>query len=101
MLEAYTLQVLPPELRPRACEQIAGFVDCDGSLLVISRGRGPDDDPGQMPWPLVRSELDEFCECGLSEVSFDDYFDDEQPPVHRFRVEYRRKRLNTDSSAAI
>ncbi len=101
VLEAYTLQVLPPELRPKACEQIAGFVDCDGTLLVISRGRRPEDDAGQMPWPLVRSELYEFGKCGLSEVSFDDYFDDEQPPVRRFRVEYRRKRLITDSSTAI
>ena len=89
VLEAYTLQVLPPELRPKACEQIAGFVDCDGTLLVISRGRGTDDAPGKMPWPLIRSELDVFCKCSLSEERFDDYFDDEQPPVRRFRVEYK------------
>jgi SAM-dependent methyltransferase len=90
VLEAYTLQVLPEKLRPGAIQRIARFVAPDGTLLVIARGRGADDDPGKMPWPLLRSELDEFGNCGLTEVRFEEFVDSEEPPVRRFRVEYRR-----------
>ena len=30
-------------------------------------------------------------DCGLEEVAFEDYVDDEDPPVRRFRVEYLRR----------
>jgi SAM-dependent methyltransferase len=93
VLEAYTLQVLPAALRPRAMTAIAAYLAPEGTLLVIARGREPTDDPGQMPWPLTREELKHFAACGLSEVSFEDYFDYEQPPVRRFRAEFRRPAL--------
>lgn len=60
VLEAYTLQVLPENLRQPAMRQIAEFVAPDGRLLVIARGRDASDNPGQMPWPLVRTEFSEF-----------------------------------------
>jgi hypothetical protein len=44
-----------------------------------------------MPWPLTKEELTDFLRLGLREVSFEDYLDDEVPPVRRFRVEYRRE----------
>lgn len=90
VLQAYTLQVLPADLCPLAVRQIGDFVGTDGTLLVITRGRDDGDGPGQMPWPLVRGELAAYSECGLTEVSFEDYFDAEEPSVRRFRVEYRR-----------
>jgi SAM-dependent methyltransferase len=90
VLEVYTLQVLPASLRRQACEQMARVVAADGTLLVIARGREPTDDAGSMPWPLTRAELKVFGDCGLSEVRFEDYFDHEDPPVRRFRAEYRR-----------
>ncbi len=37
VLESYTLQVLPPELRARAMERVAGFVAEGGKLLAIAR----------------------------------------------------------------
>jgi hypothetical protein len=58
--------------------------------LVISGGREAGDDTGQMPWPLTREELRRFRDCGMREMSFEDYFDRETPPVRRFRVEYRK-----------
>jgi SAM-dependent methyltransferase len=88
VLETYTLQVLPDDLRTEAIRQIAGFVAVNGTLLVISRGRSDGDDPGTMPWPLLRGELAGFNRCGLREVQFEDYVHDEDPPVRRFRVEY-------------
>lgn len=91
VVEAYTLQSLPGEFRSRACQQFARLVAPGGTFLVITRGREADEDPGQLPWPLVRAELDLFANQGLSEVKFEDYVDREQPPVRRFRVEYRKR----------
>jgi len=59
-----------------------------GSLLVIARGREPNDDPGSMPWPLTRGDLKPFAQSGLKLTSFEDFFDEENPPVRRFRVQY-------------
>lgn len=88
VLESYTLQVLPPELRSDAIRQIARFVAPAGTLLVICRGRDDADDRGNMPWPLTKDELAQFRQCGLNEISFEDYRDNEDPPVRRFRVKY-------------
>ena len=90
VLESYTLQVLPPGLRRPAIQCISGFVAPGGTLLVIARGRKPEDPKGEMPWPLVREELRAFEDYGLQEANFEEYLDKEDPPVRRFRVEYRR-----------
>jgi SAM-dependent methyltransferase len=91
VLESYTLQVLPPSLRREAINHIAAFVAPQGTLLVVSRGREPDDSQGELPWPLTKDELKEFLSLGLKEVSFEDYLDEEQPPVRRFRIAYHRE----------
>lgn len=91
MFEAYTLQVLPPELRPPAIRSIADCLAPGGTLLVIARARESADEPGTMPWPLLKNDLTGFSACDLETVSFEDYFDSEDPPVRRFRVEYRRR----------
>jgi SAM-dependent methyltransferase len=91
VVEAYTLQVLPRQLHSESSRHIAECVAPGGTLLVVTRGRNPHDDPGQMPWPLTHDDLAAFPACGLEEVRFEDYLDNEQPPVRRFRVEYRRE----------
>ena len=90
VLESYTLQVLTPDLRGKAIQCISGFVAPGGTLLVIARGRKPEEPTGEMPWPLVRTELRKFEADGLQEVNFEEYLDKEDPPVRRFRVEYPR-----------
>jgi SAM-dependent methyltransferase len=90
VFEAYTLQVLPPELRPQAIHSIVDCLAPGGTLLVIARARETTDEPGTMPWPLLKDDLSGFASSGLDLVSFEDYFDREQPPARRFRVEYRR-----------
>jgi hypothetical protein len=72
-------------------ECVAGCLAPGGTLLVIARGREPGEDPGQMPWPLLREELRHFLACGLREVSLEDYLDNEQPPVRGFRAEFRKE----------
>jgi SAM-dependent methyltransferase len=91
VLESYTLQVLPPDVRGAAIRRVARFVAPGGSLLVVARGREPSDPPGTMPWPLERDELGGFGRAGLEELSFEDFPDDEIPPVRRFRAVYRRR----------
>lgn len=86
--EAYTLQVLPPNLRREAIRRLATFVRPDGSLLVICRARDEDEDRGQMPWPLTQSELEELSVHGLTPLRFEDYVEQESPPVRRFRAVY-------------
>jgi len=90
VLEVYTLQVLPPALRDKAMAAMASCVAPRGRLLVVCRGRDETDDPGAMPWPLTRRQLDGFTTLGFTEVSFEDYMDDEDPPVRRFRAVYQR-----------
>jgi len=94
VLESYTLQVLIGDLRKSAIECTSSFVAPGGTLLVIARGREIADPPGEMPWPLVRDELKEFEAQGLKEVSLERYFDQEDPPVLRFRAEYTRLKHN-------
>ena len=91
VMESYTLQVLPPNLRADAMRCIASFVAPGGTLLVIARGREPSDPEGRMPWPLTKDELSFLETQGFKEVSFEDYMDSEDPPVRRFRATYRRE----------
>jgi SAM-dependent methyltransferase len=88
VLECYTLQVLPPELRRPAASRIEATAAPGGTLLAIARGRGDADPPGQMPWPLTPEELKECF--SLERVSSEDFLDDEDPPVRRLRMELRR-----------
>jgi len=90
VLEVYTLQALPPSVRLRAIQNVAAFVRPGGALLVLARGREPDEPEGQLPWPLTRAELAEFARAGLAEQSFEEYFDTEEPPARRYRVLYAR-----------
>ena len=94
VIESYTLQVLPADLRMKAIQTIAGFVASGGHLLLVTRARdesgaGPDG-AGDMPWPLTRHEVDMFRRFGLAEICFEDYMDNESPSVRRFRACYRR-----------
>ncbi|OCR00325.1 thiopurine S-methyltransferase [Oscillatoriales cyanobacterium USR001] len=90
VLESYTLQALPRSLREKAIEKIANFVAFGGQLLVICRGRDVEEDAGEIPEPLTRDEVMKFVDLGLLLESFEDYLDDESPPVRRFRIEFKK-----------
>jgi SAM-dependent methyltransferase len=91
VVEAYTIQVLPPGSGERAAG-IRALGDITGqTLLLIARGREPGDDSGTMPWPVVKSELDALRDLGLHEIEFEDYTDNEIPPTRRFRITYQRR----------
>ena len=90
VIEAYTLQVLPPALRPAALRALAATVAPGGRLVVVTRGRETGEEQGELPWPLVRRELDVLAQVGLEVMDDDDFVDDESPPVRRFRLVARR-----------
>ena len=91
VLEVYTIQPLPLEMRERTIDAIASFVAPGGELVVVTRGREDDEEVVRVPWPLSRKDLTRFEVNGLMEESFDvmpDETDDE--PAPRFVVKYRR-----------
>ena len=92
VVECYTLQVLPPEARAQAVPLLRRMLAPGGALLVVARGREPDEPPGQMPWPLTRAELEAIASPPLALVSFEDFLDAEDPPVRRLRALFRRGR---------
>jgi ubiquinone/menaquinone biosynthesis C-methylase UbiE len=90
VFEANTVQALPVHLRTEAIQRIASFAASGGKLLAIVRGREEHEPLGELPWPLTRAEMKEFVRAGLTEASFEEYFDNEDPPARRFRVLYTR-----------
>lgn len=90
VFESNTAQALPANIRAQAIHKIAAFVRPGGKLLAIVRGREADEPEGELPWPLTRAEMNAFVRTGLTEESFEEYFDNEEPPARRFRVLYTR-----------
>lgn len=89
VLEIYTIQPLPLEIRDRVIDSIAAFVAPGGRLVVVTRGRRDDEEPDVLPWPVSRRELSRFAENGLTELSFTEMPDDDDG--YRFVVEYSRE----------
>jgi SAM-dependent methyltransferase len=89
VFEAYTVQALPVSIRDEAIAGVASLLAPGGTLLVVTIGRDPDDEPGRLPWPLTRDELARFGELGLSEQRFEDFRHEAEPQHRHFRVEYR------------
>jgi SAM-dependent methyltransferase len=90
VIECYTLQVLPPEARAEAAAALRRLPRPGGSLLVVARGREPEEPSGQMPWPLTRAEVEAIATPDLVLARFEDFLDREDPPVRRLRALFRR-----------
>lgn len=92
VLEVYTIQPLPVELREKVIDGVAAFVADDGELVVVTRGREDDEEPVELPWPLSRKDLSRFETHGLTQTDFRIMDGDEDPPRPRFVVQYRKSR---------
>jgi len=90
VLETYTLQALPENIRAKAFDQIAAFLRSGGQLLVIAVGREDTEPPGDLPWPLTRAEFEVFTRSGLQMQSFEDFQDPYEPPIRWFRALFKR-----------
>jgi SAM-dependent methyltransferase len=87
VVEVFTLQVLTGAARRAAFGRVASMVTSGGRLLVIAGAREEDDDPGTMPWPLTRAEIESFREYGLTCDSIVDLVDHEgERSVRRWRA---------------
>ncbi|MGQ0542772.1 MAG: class I SAM-dependent methyltransferase [Blastocatellia bacterium] len=92
VLEVYTIQLLPLEMRPKVIDAIAAFVAPKGELVVVTRGREDDEELVELPWALSRKDLSRFDENGLTQTHFEIMMDDkEEPPVPRFIIRYELK----------
>ena len=91
VLEVYTIQPLPLEMRERVMDSIAAFVAPGGELVVITRGRQDDEEVVKVPWPVSRGELARFEENGLVQTHFEVMPDDtDDEPADRFVVVFGR-----------
>lgn len=92
VLEVYTIQPLPLEIRPKVIDAIANFVKFpDGKLVVVTRGREDDETPLELPWALSRKDLSGFEANNLRQIYFEKMLGDEEEPIPRFVVEYKAK----------
>ena len=90
VVEIFTLQVLPPAERELAGRALGRCVAPGGRLFVYCRAREPEDPVGSMPWPLTTDEVHALAADGLAVERFEDFLDDEDPPVRRLLAVLRR-----------
>lgn len=91
VLEIYTIQPLPLEMRSSVIDAIANFVKFpEGRLIVVTRGREDDEEPIELPWALSCQDLSRFDENGFKQINFEISQGDEEPPIPRFIIEYER-----------
>ena len=90
VLEIYTIQPLPIEMRPDVIDAIAAFVAEKGSLVVVTRGREDDVEPDVLPWPMSRPDLSRFEKNGLTQTGFVIMPSNQEDEPPRFVVEYCR-----------
>ena len=93
VLEVYTIQALPLNLREKTIDAISKFVAKDGELIVVQRARGNDEEPESLPWALSPNDLSRFEENGLEQTSRHEYLGDEEEPITRFVAKYQRLAL--------
>lgn len=90
VLEIYTIQPLPLEMRPKVIDLIANFVVPNGKIVIVTRGREDNEIPPELPWALSRHDLAQFEKNGLKQTYFEEMWGDEDEPIRRFVVEYER-----------
>jgi SAM-dependent methyltransferase len=101
VIEVFTLQVLTGAARRTAFARTAGLVAPGGRLLVIARARHEHDDPGSMPWPLTRAEMESLHRYGLRKHSIVDFLDEEEHgPVRRWRAWFTAPNSGDRTAAA-
>lgn len=89
ILESYTLQALPASVRHQGIESIGKLLAPQGRLLIICRGRDVNEPATSLPFPLTKQELAYFEQLGLEQIRFEDYLDQRDKPIRRFRIEYK------------
>ncbi|MGI5236851.1 class I SAM-dependent methyltransferase [Dactylosporangium sp. CA-139066] len=89
VFECYTVQVLQGAARAAAIASCGALVAPGGTLLVFARAREDAGDPGAMPWPLTRADMEAFAAGDLAAVHLE-ALDVGEPPVRRWSGTFRR-----------
>ncbi|MBX3281092.1 MAG: class I SAM-dependent methyltransferase [Acidobacteria bacterium] len=90
VLEIYTIQPLPLEMREDAIDAVSRFVTAGGKLVVVTRGREDDEPVGEVPWPLSRRDLSRFVANGLRQTEFVVFPPENEGEADRWVVTYKR-----------
>lgn len=90
VLEIYTIQPLPLEMREDAIDAVSRFVTAGGELVVVTRGREDDEPVGEVPWPLSRKDLLRFVANGLRQTEFVVFPPENEGEADRWVVTYKR-----------
>lgn len=90
VLEIYTIQPLPLAMRTQVIDAVAAFVAEKGKLVVVTRGREDDVEPGELPWPLSRKDLSRFETEGLRQTDFQIFPPENEGEPDRWVIEYER-----------
>lgn len=88
VVEIYTVQALPRDLRQQAVSAVTELVAPGGTLLAIQAVLAPEDDGSGPPWPLTRDEIASFARGGLREVSLEEHHGTDA--FDRWRAEFTR-----------
>ncbi len=90
VVESFTVQALPRQVRRQATANVANLVGPGGTLIVICSVYDEDDGPDQgPPWRLTRAEIEAFAAGDLRPVRIEEIRDAGQPTVGRWRAEFR------------
>ena len=89
--ECNTIQVLPDGYRKKARIAMSSLIAKDGYILVSCRSRNEGEKEDEIPFPLSKSEMDEFTTIDkLKEISFLAYDDEQTPSVPHFFAIYKK-----------
>ncbi len=94
VVEIRNIQALPLSLRSTVIASVASVVAVAGTLVVINRLRETEVEPDGPPWPLSNSELAQFTELGLQEVSRILFHEGERVDIPQVRLEYQKITIN-------
>ena len=91
VLEVYTIQALPLDLREKTIDAISDFVADGGELIVVTRHRENGEEIGELPWALSPKDLSRFDENGLKQMNLTEMFDEEEEEkIKRVVIEYKK-----------
>jgi ubiquinone/menaquinone biosynthesis C-methylase UbiE len=90
VLEVYTIQALPLNLREKTIDAISEFVAENGELVIVTRGRQNDEEPEGLPWALSYKDISRFESNGLTQINLTEMLGDEEEPIRRFVAHYKK-----------
>lgn len=89
VLEIYTIQTLPEDLRGKAIQILPSLIEENGEMLLICRSRNEDEACENVPYPLTKTELSAL-NAHLHIADFEEY---NEGGIDRFRIWYYKGAL--------